>query len=90
MGVFYGLARRYENSGDHDSASLYGVLSVVIPVTLHGAYDYIATYSAGEWLFIGYIVLLFAGSYYLVGKTSKSDRFITPGSAGESGEHHAG
>ena len=76
MGVFYGLARKYENSREYDTAKLYRVLSVLIPVTLHGVYDYIATYSGGQWIFIGYIVLLFAASYRLVGKTAAEDRYI--------------
>ena len=76
MGVFYGLAKKYENTGEYDAAKLYRALSVIIPVTLHGAYDYIATYSGGQWIFVGYIVLLFVASYRLVGKTSAADRYI--------------
>ena len=76
MGVFYGLAKKYENSGEADKATSYRILSIFIPVTLHGAYDYIATYAEGQWFFVAYVALLFITSYYLVGKTAKEDRYI--------------
>ena len=76
MGVFYGLAKKYENSGVLDTARIYRILAVLIPVTLHGAYDYIATYSGPQWVFIAYIALLFIASYRLVAKSSKEDRYI--------------
>ena len=76
MGVFYGLAKRMENSGEHDKSVLFRVLSIVVPVVLHGAYDYIASTEGSNWTFAVFILVLFAVSYWIVGKSSKADRVI--------------
>ena len=76
MGVFYGLAKRLENSGEHDKSVLYRVLSILIPVLLHGTYDYIASTEGSSWIFVAFILVLFAVSFWTVGKSSKADRVI--------------
>lgn len=78
MGVFYGLARKYQNFQRPDLSRLFRVLSLLIPVLLHGAYDYIATMQAdsGSWIFIGFVTVLFVVSYILVGKMSERDQYI--------------
>ena len=76
MGVFYGLARKYQNWNDPGRARLYQLLAVLVPVILHGAYDYIASTDEGIGLFIGFIVILFAASYLLVIQSSKRDTYI--------------
>ncbi|MBQ3373617.1 MAG: PrsW family intramembrane metalloprotease [Oscillospiraceae bacterium] len=76
MGVFYGLAKRMENSGDHNKSVLYRVLSIVVPVVLHGAYDYIASTEGSNWVFVAFVLVLFAVSFWTVGKSSKADRVI--------------
>ena len=65
MGVFYGLARKYENFGKPGAAKTCRVLSVLVPVGLHGAYDYIVTVdnTVGSWAFFGFIAILFFISY---------------------------
>jgi len=53
---------------------------VVVPVLLHGAYDYIAsmeTTSDFSWIFIVFVLCLFIVSFYLVNKMSKNDRYIS-------------
>ena len=76
MGIFYGLAKKYERRGQQDTAKLARVLCVVVPALLHGAYDYIATAESGTWYFVVFILLLFAVSYYLVGKAARNDQYI--------------
>ena len=76
MGIFYGLAKKYERRGQQDTAKLARVLCVLIPALLHGAYDFIATAESGTWYFVVFILLLFAVSYYLVGKAAKNDQYI--------------
>ena len=76
MGVFYGIARKYENYRQHDMAKLFRVLSVVLSALLHGAYDYIASIQAGNGLFLGFIVVLFLVSYSLVGRMARQDQYI--------------
>ena len=78
MGVFYGIAKKYDNRGDKGISKLFRVLAVLFPAALHGAYDYIATMEEynGDTYFIGFIVVLFAASYILVNRMSKNDRYI--------------
>ena len=77
MGVFYGMARRSENIGQHEAARLYRVLSVLVPVLLHGAYDYIATLGNSTWIFLCFIAAIFVLAYCLVIRMSKADRYIS-------------
>ncbi|MBQ8075666.1 MAG: PrsW family intramembrane metalloprotease [Oscillospiraceae bacterium] len=76
MGVFYGIARREENAFSHDRSMLYRVLAVLIPILLHGAYDYIASTESSSWYFVAFIAVLFAVSYWLISKMSKNDQYI--------------
>ena len=76
MGVFYGLARRYENRGLHDKSLLYRRLAVAVPVILHGAYDYIASADIHALYFVVFIAVLFFVSYRSVVKMSREDRYI--------------
>lgn len=76
MGVFYGLARRYDNEGDARNASRCGRLALLIPAMLHGAYDYIATLARGEWAFVLFVLVLFAVSRRLVRAGARNDRYI--------------
>lgn len=76
MGAFYGMARRAENNGQHEASRLYRVLAVLVPVLLHGTYDYIASVDGSTWHFIAFIAVLFAIAYSLVVRMSRADRYI--------------
>ena len=76
MGVFYGIARKYENRGMKDRALRMKALAVLVPALLHGSYDYIASVEVSAWFFVGFIALLFAASYMMVNRMSKKDRYI--------------
>lgn len=76
MGVFYGIAKKYENCGLDRISKLFRVLSVVISALLHGAYDYIASTGSGSGGFIVFILLLFAVSFILVSRMAKRDQYI--------------
>ena len=45
---------------------------------LHGTYDFIATYEYDgyAWIFVVFVVLLFAAAYRRIKKLSRDDRFI--------------
>ena len=76
MGVFYAIAIKYEADGLDSDSRLYRVLSVLVPVLLHGTYDYIAsTYESG-WYFVIFVATLFIVSFMLVSKKAKNDRYI--------------
>lgn len=78
MGIFYGIAKRLDYRGNNGLSKLCRILAVVVPALLHGAYDYIATMESndGGWYFVVFVVVMFAVSYFLVGKTAKEDKII--------------
>ncbi len=79
MGVFYGLSKSNACIGQNDRSKFYDVLSVAVPVLLHGAYDYIAsmTTSDASWVFIVFVLVLFVVSFIMVQRMSKNDRYIS-------------
>ena len=76
MGVFYGFAKKFERSGRPQESRTCRILAVLFPALLHGLYDYIASTQLQAGSFVIFIAILFIVSYILVGKLSKSDRYI--------------
>jgi len=78
MGVFYGLAKRADYRGNHTGSGLLRLMSLLFPVFLHGAYDYIATVeeTANGWYFLAFVAVLFLISFAAVHVASKNDRYI--------------
>lgn len=81
MGVYYGRAKRYDNDGDLVNAKRCRTMAVLMPALLHGAYDFIATMEDPncEWVFLVFVLALFAVSLKLVRVGSRSDRYIDGG-----------
>ena len=78
MGVFYSASKMYDYLGDKKKSSMYEVFAVVVPVLIHGLYDYIATYEGYDvsLYFIAFIVVLFIVSIKIIKNISKNDRYI--------------
>ena len=78
MGAFYGLAKRYDNFGDEWRSRRCRRFAVLVPVLLHGTYDFIATYEYDgyAWGFVGFVALLFLAAYRMIKTLSRDDRFI--------------
>ena len=78
MGIFYGKERLFGAEGDIRKMNRYRASALVIPILLHGAYDYIASMgsSGSEWIFLVFIALLFLFAWKAVGRASGRDRFI--------------
>ena len=78
MGAFYGLAKRYDNFGDEWRSRRCRRFAVLVPVLLHGTYDFIATYEYDgyAWVFVGFVALLFLAAYRMIKTLSRDDRFI--------------
>ena len=78
MGVFYSAARLYANAGYADKAKGLEVCAVLIPLLIHGLYDYIATLKSenGSLIFIAFIAVLFFASNKVISAASKNDRYI--------------
>ena len=76
MGVWYGVAKRYELAGRIEDSAHARKMALLIPVLLHGAYDFIASM---ENDLMGIIFLVFVGWMFrtalnLVRKVSAEDR----------------
>lgn len=78
MGVFYGIAKKYDNFGHALLSKIFRVFAVLVPALLHGAYDYIASAQNMQngWYFVGFVIVLFAISFALVNRMSHNDRYI--------------
>ena len=79
MGVFYSLAKSNDYIGETGKSKLFSCLAVIVPVLLHGAYDYIASMETQDfsWTFVIFVVVLFAISFLLVNQMSKNDRYLS-------------
>lgn len=78
MGVFYSAAKMFEIQGDLNRSRMYNFISLLIPLLIHGAYDYIATLQVenGTIYFFVFIAILFFVSYRLIREFSLKDRYI--------------
>ena len=75
MGVFYGIAKKYDYTGETGKSLFFRILTLIVPMLLHGAYDYIATLEQAQsgWYFFAFVAVLFIVSFILVKNTSKKD-----------------
>ncbi len=78
MGVFYALAKKYQNQQNHAASKAMRIMALIFPAALHGAYDYIATMEQvnSGWIFAVFVVIMFIISYKLVSKMAKQDEYI--------------
>lgn len=60
MGHYYGMAMYLERRDVAAEASVYRVLTLLIPVLIHGFYDFCATMQSTVWslIFIAYVIIL--------------------------------
>ena len=78
MGAYYGLARRSANRGERSMSALSRVLAVLVPMLIHGLYDYIAT-SETETVsgtFLIFVIAVFVLAFVLIKQLSKRDEYI--------------
>ena len=79
MGVWYGLERRYDYWGNIPKKKASQILAFVLPVLMHGTYDFLCTslYGwQGNLIFIAFIIVLFSVSWRMVNKASANDRYL--------------
>ncbi len=78
MGAWYGLAKRCELRGLTGRSRLFCALSLLIPVLLHGIYDFSAVsgYSRPDWLFLPFVAVMFLCSFLLVRSMARNDDFL--------------
>ncbi len=78
MGVWYGSAKRAALAGDGARSGADRVFAVLVPLLLHGLYDFIAclTGNVSELWFIGFVIVLFLLSLRKVRVTAADDHFF--------------
>ena len=78
MGVFYAASKLYQVYGQPDHSMTCSMMAIILPVLLHGAYDYIATMETVSQnpLFIIFVALLFLSANYVINRVSRNDRFL--------------
>lgn len=77
-GAFYGAAKRMDLSGNTSGSKTFRRLSLIVPMLLHGLYDYIAMGDNDSyvWVFILFVAVLFYSSFRIVKVLSKNDVYI--------------
>ena len=75
MGVWYGVAKRYDLAGYPAESKRARRLAVLIPVLLHGAYDFIASLESDMMsiVFLVFVGWMFGAALRLVKRTSAED-----------------
>lgn len=75
MGVWYGMAKSAEKKGDTARSSLYRKLAVLLPMLVHGAYDFTAT-TKGLPVFIIFVAVMFIASFIMLRRNAKNDGYL--------------
>ena len=77
MGAWYGLAKACENSGNFQLSKHARIMALIVPILLHGTYDFITTLNGWfSLLFIVFVVLMFIYAVNKVKVLSKNDYYI--------------
>ncbi len=78
MGLFYSAAKKYERIGDTKGLGVCKIMALLVPVLLHGAYDFIATMETYDfnYIFIIYVAILFILTNILIRKVIKNDSYM--------------
>ena len=79
MGTWYGLAKRYEMAGMPEECRRSKRMALLVPVLLHGAYDFIAAVQeeALGLVFVVFVVGMFIAALRTVRKQAREDDFLT-------------
>ena len=78
MGIWYGMAKRYEHAGLFNRSAVCRKMAVIVPMILHGIYDFIAV-TAGDYgvlIFGAFIIFLFAIALIKTRRTARNDQYI--------------
>ena len=80
MGLHYGIARRAAAYGDEKTANRELRLAYIVPVLLHGFYDFCLSVDGGLWLliFFAFYITLVIVAFLKVKKLSSEDGPVEP------------
>lgn len=78
MGTMYGIAKKLEYLGDYNRSYSMRKKAVIIPMIMHGTYDFLASLGSTRvsFAFTGFVILLFVISYRMVKIESSGDQYI--------------
>ena len=78
MGVWYGVAKRWEIYGYPDRSKRVRRLCVIIPALIHGCYDFIATLESDAFVlvFLAFIIVMFITALRIVKRVSAQDDYM--------------
>ncbi len=79
MGHYYGMARYYARYGRTGRSRAYKFLSMLIPVFIHGLYDFLADVQGegpGKWCFLLFVVILDIIALLSVRRYSREDSYM--------------
>lgn len=78
MGAYYGLAKLAELEGKQALSKRYRIFAVLVPVLLHGAYDFLASGRsvAATAAFAIFILIMFAFAFSKIKKLSNEDHLL--------------
>lgn len=78
MGVWYGLAKKFDMYGNEEKSKRYQKLAFFFPVLLHGSYDFIASMEIAWFtiVFIVFITAMFCVSLRMVKEQAKRDHYL--------------
>ena len=84
MGCYYGAAKQYSAYGNKSSATKMTARSILVPVVIHGIYDFCASQDSTLFsaIFLVFLVFLYYAAYKRVSALEKNDTPL-PGADGD-------
>ncbi len=78
MGVWYGLAKRCALRGDEETSKKCRRFCIIMPMVIHGCYDFIATMTNAyaTIIFVIFVAAMFIICYTVVKKLSTNDEYL--------------
>ena len=78
MGIWYSAAKRWSYRGDEGKAASCRFKAVLIPVLLHGAYDFLATFGGyiSTLVWAVFVIVMFIVAFRKVKENSRNDEYI--------------
>ena len=78
MGVWYGIAKRYDLYGAPDRSKRALWLCVIVPALLHGCYDFIASMEAEVYVlvFLAFVLCMFIASLRIIKRQARRDEYM--------------
>ncbi len=78
MGVWYGLAKRYDGLNMHARSAQCRTSALLLPAFMHGVYDFTATLDSVQygWIFTAFVIVMFLIAFRLVRRMSRDDHYI--------------